>query len=549
MIDNDAPSPEIETAEGRDIVIAFEAKRCIHARFCVLQQPGVFKANVVGPWIAPDDATTTAGLVATAENCPSGAIQYRRKDGGPAEASPPVNLIRVLEDGPLAFRGALSIDDEAIGDARDALSLRPLEQQTLLRRLAQGAWLHRHRRARDRGCDAARPARRRRLRPPAAQRAACRLRQSRGHQRHGAHDPQGDGSLFVPLRRLEPQALLRRQPRASGVSRLRRRFSHLLVAAALALPTAARADPAPSFWDPSLHLERPDISGVRALRFLTDDDYPPLNFALDDGTLTGFNVEIARAICEELQVPCTIQARAWDTLVDSLETGKGDAVIASMSRRPRSAQRSTSRALLPDARALRDAEDLCGRRRDPAALSGKPVGAVAGSAHEAYLKTFFPGVVVQDLSRFRRFARSAARRRSRARSFADGLTLAVWLAGDASADCCVFKGGPYVECRFFGEGVGIAVRKEDADLRRAMDWALARLAAERRLCGDLPEVFSGGVFLTEGRALPAHESLLISSPPACCAGGSRPRDRRGGTAAAAARAGSIPRPRPLMRPI
>ena len=61
--------------------------------------------------------------------------------------------------------------------------------------------------------------------------------------------------------------------------------------------------------------------------------------------------------------------------------------------------------------------------------------------------------------------------------FADGLTLAVWLAGDSSADCCVFKGGPYVESRFFGEGVGIAVRKEDADLRRAMDWALARLAA------------------------------------------------------------------------
>ena len=62
-------------------------------------------------------------------------------------------------------------------------------------------------------------------------------------------------------------------------------------------------------------------------------------------------------------------------------------------------------------------------------------------------------------------------------AFADGLTLSVWLAGESSGDCCVFKGGPYTESRFFGEGVGIAVRKEDADLRRAMDWALARLAA------------------------------------------------------------------------
>ena len=183
-------------------MIAFEAKRCIHARFCVLQQPGVFKANVVGPWIAPDDATTTAGLVATAENCPSGAIQYRRKDGGPEEAPPPVNLIQVRENGPLAFRGALVDRRSTDRHARDALPLRRLEQQAVLRRLAQGRRLHRHRRARDRGRDAARPARRRRLCPPAAQRAARRLRQSRGDQRHRAHDPQGDGPLFLPLRRL-----------------------------------------------------------------------------------------------------------------------------------------------------------------------------------------------------------------------------------------------------------------------------------------------------------------------------------------------------------
>jgi len=105
----------IEVAEGRDVTIAFETKRCIHARFCVLQQPGVFKANVIGPWIAPDDATTTEGLVATAQNCPSGAIRYRRKDGGVEESPPPVNLIQVRENGPLAMRGVLSVDGEAIG--------------------------------------------------------------------------------------------------------------------------------------------------------------------------------------------------------------------------------------------------------------------------------------------------------------------------------------------------------------------------------------------------------------------------------------------------
>lgn len=110
-----ASAPEIETAEGRDLTILFEAKRCIHARFCVLQQPGVFKANVVGEWIAPDEATSTEGLVAVAQACPSGAIRYRRHDGGPEEAPPPVNLVQLREDGPLAIRADIRLRGEAIG--------------------------------------------------------------------------------------------------------------------------------------------------------------------------------------------------------------------------------------------------------------------------------------------------------------------------------------------------------------------------------------------------------------------------------------------------
>ena len=116
----------------------------------------------------------------------------------------------------------------------------------------------------------------------------------------------------------------------SGLRALSYAFVTLVFAVAAGATTAAERGPAPSFWDPGLHLERPDLSGLRAIRFLTDDDYPPLNFALADGSLSGFNVEIARAICEELHIGCTIQARRWDTLINSLETGKGDAVIASI---------------------------------------------------------------------------------------------------------------------------------------------------------------------------------------------------------------------------
>jgi CDGSH-type Zn-finger protein/uncharacterized Fe-S cluster protein YjdI len=104
----------VEQIEASHLTLHFDAKRCIHSRHCVLGQPQVFKANVEGPWIDPDAASTEA-MVTVAHMCPSGAIQYTRKDGGDEEAKPPVNLVQLRENGPLGFRGDLKIDGHAIG--------------------------------------------------------------------------------------------------------------------------------------------------------------------------------------------------------------------------------------------------------------------------------------------------------------------------------------------------------------------------------------------------------------------------------------------------
>jgi CDGSH-type Zn-finger protein/uncharacterized Fe-S cluster protein YjdI len=104
----------VETAKGRKLELLFEAKRCIHARFCVTGAPNVFLANVQGPWIHPD-AMEVERVVEIAHACPSGAIRYRRTDGVHDETAPPVNLASVREAGPYAFRGQLQIDGEAAG--------------------------------------------------------------------------------------------------------------------------------------------------------------------------------------------------------------------------------------------------------------------------------------------------------------------------------------------------------------------------------------------------------------------------------------------------
>ena len=101
-----------EIVRGKRIVLQFEAKRCIHARHCVLETPEVFLANVKGPWIHPDAAPIDR-LVHVARTCPSGAITYERLDGGDQEEAPPVNLVRVRERGPLAVHADLHIDGQA----------------------------------------------------------------------------------------------------------------------------------------------------------------------------------------------------------------------------------------------------------------------------------------------------------------------------------------------------------------------------------------------------------------------------------------------------
>lgn len=109
-----APAPAVEVVPGQGLTVRFEAQRCIHSRHCVLDAPSVFKANTPGAWIYPDTVPMET-LVAVAHNCPSGAIQYERHDGGPAESAPPVNQLRLRENGPYALHAPLRIAGLADG--------------------------------------------------------------------------------------------------------------------------------------------------------------------------------------------------------------------------------------------------------------------------------------------------------------------------------------------------------------------------------------------------------------------------------------------------
>ena len=230
----------------------------------------------------------------------------------------------------------------------------------------------------------------------------------------------------------------------------------------------------PGFWDPRRRPERPDLSRLQTIRFLTEMDYPPFDYAGPDGNPAGFNVDLARLLCDEIKVTCTIQARRFDTLLDALADNRGDAVIASIAPTAETRRRAdfTDPYYRTPARFVARLDSGIGDVL-PELLEGKKIAVVAGTAHEAFLKQMFTEAEVRSYPNADA-ARAALRNGDVDLLFGDGIALAFWLNGTDSGGCCAFRGGPFLESRFFGEGIGIAVKRGNDLLRQALNWALFR---------------------------------------------------------------------------
>ncbi|MFN3745413.1 MAG: transporter substrate-binding domain-containing protein [Hyphomicrobiaceae bacterium] len=236
--------------------------------------------------------------------------------------------------------------------------------------------------------------------------------------------------------------------------------------------------------------EVPDIAPPRptsgagarrfAIRFLTDSEFPPFHYYDEDGVLTGFDVDLARAICMELGTQCDIRALPWNELLPALRRGEADAVIA--------AQRITP-SLLKDFdvtdRYFYTTAWFAGRRGgprqaiSPEQLERRRIAVARGSPHEAYLRTFFRESAIETTETVEQ-AREAVRQGRADLVFGDGIGLVFWVNGSLSQDCCELKGGPFFEPKFFGDGLAITVPRQDIELKRMINRTLERLRRNGR---------------------------------------------------------------------
>ncbi|WP_234906156.1 transporter substrate-binding domain-containing protein [Rhizobium rhizogenes] len=253
-----------------------------------------------------------------------------------------------------------------------------------------------------------------------------------------------------------------------------------------ALPLSAQEAKPPNLpilFDARERLPKPDLSSLVRLRFLTSVDFPPFNFLDQNEKLTGFHVELARKICDELAIAdkCQIQALPFNELQGALSASQGDAVISGIAVTPelRKGFAFSRPFLMLPARFVRNLKAPV-NGTTVASLAGHPVGVVKGTVHEAMMAAFFP--VIKPVPFDDKDALLAAVRDGKVdAAFADGLQLSFWVSSPAAEKCCALFDGPYLSQQFLGEGMTIMLRQQDADLTAAINHALATLSRDGRL--------------------------------------------------------------------
>ena len=224
----------------------------------------------------------------------------------------------------------------------------------------------------------------------------------------------------------------------------------------------------PIFFNPNTSTQSIGTQTVRAIRFLTTDDFPPFNFIAPQGNLEGFNVSIARTLCLELKARCTMQAIPWDELEEALKDGRGDAVIAGIKVSEESLERfAFSLPYLRSPARFFTARNRISITPDWTNVSGITVGVQENTAHEAFLRLYFPNVTVQTFEDQNRL-NEAVRNGTADAGFGDGISTSFWMNSSRARDCCQFVGGPYVNSDYFGAGFSIAVLPDREDLRKAL---------------------------------------------------------------------------------
>jgi arginine transport system substrate-binding protein len=213
-------------------------------------------------------------------------------------------------------------------------------------------------------------------------------------------------------------------------------------------------------------------SAAQTLRFATEASYPPFEFVDSDNKIQGFDVDLANALCKEMDATCTFTNQAFDSLIPSLKFRRFDAVMAGMDITPDREKQVLFSKPYYDNSAIFIAQK--GKMADVAALKGKRVGVQNGTTHQKYLSDKHSDITVVPYDSYQNAVLDLKNGRIDA-VFGDTAVVNEWLKQNVNL---APLGEKVTDKDYFGTGLGIAVRQGNSELQGKFNAALEKIKAD-----------------------------------------------------------------------
>ncbi|MCG3863326.1 MULTISPECIES: arginine ABC transporter substrate-binding protein [unclassified Photobacterium] len=208
---------------------------------------------------------------------------------------------------------------------------------------------------------------------------------------------------------------------------------------------------------------------AQEIKFAMEATYAPFEYMDENNQIQGFDVDVAKALCKEMDATCTFHNQSFDSLIPALKFKRYDAAISAMDiTEARQQQVSFSQPYYDNAAGF---ISIKGKVTDVAALKGKRVGVQNGSTHQSYLTDQMSGVTAVPYTSYQDAFIDMKNGRIDS-VFGDTAVIAEWLKKD---DNLAYVGKPVTNPKYFGNGFGIGVNKNNQELVTQLNTALAKI--------------------------------------------------------------------------
>ena len=212
------------------------------------------------------------------------------------------------------------------------------------------------------------------------------------------------------------------------------------------------------------------------VRIGTEGAYPPFNFFDADKQLQGFDIDVAKALCEKMAVECEFVAQDWDGIIPALQAGKFDAIIASMSitdERKEKVDFTNKYYNTPPAIVAPKDTDIQGVTKED--LAGKVIGVQGSTTHSNYAEATYTDSDVKLYPTADEYKLDLVNGRLDAVN--DDIIVLKEFLGTPEGDCCKVVGTITPDPAIHGEGAGIAIRKGETELAEKFNKAIEAIRA------------------------------------------------------------------------